>query len=60
MKKVRTTKNRKPRQTAKQRALLALLDELGRADHRPDQAFWAQFDRDLAANRLTLRAPLND
>jgi hypothetical protein len=47
------------RRTAKQRALLTLLDEMGRIQPQRDRALWAGFDRDLKSARLALRAAQN-
>ena len=52
-------RTRDRRRTAKQRALLTLLDELGRPHPRRDRALWAEFDRDLRSTRLTFRTTQN-
>jgi hypothetical protein len=59
MKKDILNRARDRRRTAKQRALLTLLDELGRAHPRRDRALWAEFDRDLKSGRLTFRTTQN-
>lgn len=55
MKKEVLKRARGRRRTAKQRALLTFLDELGRASSRGDQGLWTDFDRDLKSARLTFR-----
>ena len=59
MKKEVLKSTRTRRRTAKQRALLTFLDELGRANSRRDQALWTGFDRDLKSSRLSFRATEN-
>jgi hypothetical protein len=46
------------KRTPRQRAMLRLLDELGRSSRR-DDTFWESFARDLKANRLTFRPAQN-
>lgn len=59
MKKMNTLEKPGRRRSLRQRALLALLEELRQSGRQHDLSFWTQFDRDLKANRFTLRRPAN-